>query len=129
MAERRDSPPKVRPLPPLPSPALSPPPIWLSALTSPSPLPDAPLALQAVKSLGKNPAGSEVIATSANLSALLSLYHTYKDVPEASNEALRCVANALLLVDQARATLIDKQVGGGDFAVELLEVSPPLECA
>ncbi|EJF63137.1 hypothetical protein DICSQDRAFT_146110 [Dichomitus squalens LYAD-421 SS1] len=84
---------------------------------------DAAPALQAVKSLGKNPAGSEVIATSPNLSALLSLYHAYKDIPEASNEALRCIANAMLLVDQARATLVDKQVGGGDFAVELLEKS------
>ena len=58
----------------------------------------------------------------ANLSALLSLYNTYKDVPDASNEALRCIANAMLLIDQARVTFIDKQVGGGEFAVELLEV-------
>ncbi len=83
---------------------------------------DAAPALQAVKSLGKNPAGSELIATPANLSALLSLYNTYKDVADASNEALRCVANAMLLVDRARVTFIDKQVGGGEFAVELLEV-------
>ncbi|RPD62146.1 hypothetical protein L227DRAFT_523828 [Lentinus tigrinus ALCF2SS1-6] len=82
---------------------------------------DAAPALQAVKSLGKNPAGSELIATSANLSVLLSLYNSYKDVPDASNEALRCIANAMLLVDRARVTFIDKQVGGGDFAVELLE--------
>ncbi|KAI0706917.1 guanine nucleotide exchange factor [Cerioporus squamosus] len=85
-----------------------------------SPKDSAP-ALQAVKSLGKNPAGSELIATPANLSALLSLYNTYRDVPDASNEALRCVANAMLLVDQARVTFVDKQVGGGEFAVELLE--------
>ncbi|RDX44696.1 hypothetical protein OH76DRAFT_1042641 [Lentinus brumalis] len=82
---------------------------------------DAAPALQAVKSLGKNPAGSELIATPANLSALISLYNTYKDVADASNEALRCVANAMLLVDRARVTFIDKQVGGGEFAVELLE--------
>ena len=30
----------------------------------------------------------------------------------------------MLLVDHARVTLIEKQVGGGDFAVELLEVRP-----
>ncbi len=83
---------------------------------------DAAPALQAVKSLGKNPAGSELIATSANLSTLLSLYNAHKDVPEASNEALRCVANAMLLVDQARNTFVDQQVNGGDLAVELLEV-------
>ncbi|KAI0751663.1 guanine nucleotide exchange factor [Daedaleopsis nitida] len=82
---------------------------------------DAAPALQAVKSLGKNPAGSECIATAANLSALLSLYQTHKDVPDASNEALRCIANAMLLIDHARATFVDKQVGGSDFAVELLE--------
>ncbi|KAI0637602.1 guanine nucleotide exchange factor [Trametes polyzona] len=84
---------------------------------------DAGHALQAVKSLGKNPAGSEVIASSANLAALLSFARTYKDDLEASNEAIRCVANAMLLVDQARNTFIEKQVGGGEFALELLEKS------
>ncbi|KAI0366244.1 hypothetical protein BV20DRAFT_1124446 [Pilatotrama ljubarskyi] len=84
---------------------------------------DAAPALQAVKSLGKNPAGSEVIASSANLSALISLSKTYKDDLDASNEAIRCVANAMLLVEGARTTFIQKQVGGGDFALELLEKS------
>ncbi|KAI0759715.1 guanine nucleotide exchange factor [Trametes elegans] len=85
--------------------------------------PDAAPALQAVKSLGKNPAGSEVIASSANLAALLSLSRTYKDELDASNEALRCVANAMLLVDNARTRFVEKQVNGGDFALELLEKS------
>ncbi|KAI0829238.1 guanine nucleotide exchange factor [Trametes gibbosa] len=84
---------------------------------------DAAPALQAVKSLGKNPAGSEVIASPPNLSALLSFARIYKDDIEASNEAIRCVANAMLLVDQARTAFIQKQVGGGDFALELLEKS------
>ncbi|KAI8984908.1 guanine nucleotide exchange factor [Trametes punicea] len=84
---------------------------------------DAAPALQAVKSLGKNPAGSQVIASAPNLSALLSLARTYKDDLDASNEAIRCVANAMLLVDQARNTFIEKQVAGGDFALELLEKS------
>ena len=76
----------------------------------------------AVKSLGKNPAGSEVIATPANFSTLLVLYKAYDGVPDASNEALRCIANAMLLVEQARTTFADKAVGGGAFAVELLDV-------
>ncbi|OCH86040.1 hypothetical protein OBBRIDRAFT_797587 [Obba rivulosa] len=86
---------------------------------------EAALALQAVKSLGKNPAGSEVIATSANLTSLLALSNAFKekDTMDASNEALRCIANALLLVDSARATFVQKEVGGADFAVELLEKS------
>ncbi|KAI0643590.1 guanine nucleotide exchange factor [Trametes meyenii] len=84
---------------------------------------DAVPALQAVKSLGKNPAGSEVIASPANLAALLTLSRTYKDDPDASNEAIRCIANAMLLVDQARITFIGKQVGGGEFALDLLEKS------
>ncbi|KAI0329912.1 hypothetical protein GY45DRAFT_821832 [Cubamyces sp. BRFM 1775] len=84
---------------------------------------DAAPALQAVKSLGKNPAGSEVVASAANLSALLSLARAHKDDQEASNEAIRCVANAMLLVDQARTTFIEKQVGGSDFALDLLEKS------
>ncbi|RPD56809.1 hypothetical protein L226DRAFT_574158 [Lentinus tigrinus ALCF2SS1-7] len=66
----------------------------------------------------QEPPGSELIVTSANLSVLLSLY---KHVPDASNEALRCIANATLLVDRAHVTFINKQVSGGDFAVELLE--------
>ncbi|KAL1938647.1 hypothetical protein VTO73DRAFT_11462 [Trametes versicolor] len=84
---------------------------------------DAAPALQAVKHLGKNPAGSEVIASPANLSAMLSFSRTFKDDPEASNEAIRCVANAMLLVDQARTTFIKKEVGGVDFAMDLLEKS------
>ena len=31
----------------------------------------------------------------------------------------------MLLVDQARSTFVDKAVGGGDFAVELLDVRDP----
>ncbi|KAH9921571.1 guanine nucleotide exchange factor synembryn-domain-containing protein [Epithele typhae] len=82
---------------------------------------DAAPALLALKSLGKNPAGSEAIATPVNLSALLACYSFYKDSPDASNEALRCIANAMLLVDSARSAFVEKTVGGGDFAVELLE--------
>lgn len=43
---------------------------------------------------------------------------------EASSEALRCIANALLLVERARTTFIEKEVDGGDACVTLLEVGP-----
>jgi len=88
---------------------------------------DAFAALLAVKILGKEPAGSEVIATSANLSTLLALSRSFKDDADASNEALRCIANAMLLISYARDTYIRSDVGGGDAAVELLEKSTNAE--
>ncbi|KZT13202.1 uncharacterized protein LAESUDRAFT_34602 [Laetiporus sulphureus 93-53] len=84
---------------------------------------DAYPALAAVKALGKDPAGSEIIATPANLSALLSLSQSFKDNADASNEALRCIANALLLISNARETFIQKSIGGGEAALEMLEKS------
>lgn len=75
-----------------------------------------------MKSLGKNPAGSEAIATAANLSALLTISDHLKDDIDASNEALRCIANALLLVEKARRTFVRKDVGGGSTMIEFLEV-------
>lgn len=72
--------------------------------------------------LGKEPCGSLVIATRANFSALLSIFSSLKDNAEASNEALRCIANALLLISDGRQTFVQKDVGGGDVIVELLEV-------
>jgi hypothetical protein len=86
------------------------------------PPPDAANALLAVKTLGKMPVGSEVIATPANLSILLALSTAFKNDLDATTEALRCVANALLLIDSARDTWVDKQVGGGEACVGLLDV-------
>lgn len=76
----------------------------------------------AVKTLGKIPAGSEIVATPANLSTLLALSTSLKNDPEATIEALRCVANALLLIEKARVTWVGEQVGGGQACVDLLEV-------
>ena len=42
---------------------------------------------------------------------------------EAANEALRCVANALLLVDASRDTWIE--VGGAAYCAERLKVGSP----
>lgn len=84
---------------------------------------DASKALLAVKMLAKEPVGSEVVAMAANFSALLSVFNSFKDNAEASNEALRCIANALLLIADGRHTFVSKSVGGGEAIVELLEVS------
>lgn len=84
---------------------------------------EAAQALLAVKTLGKQPAGSQYISAPSNLSTLLALSTAFKDDPDASLEALRCVANALLLIEAARTTWVAKEVRGGGACVELLEVS------
>lgn len=84
---------------------------------------DAALALLAVKTLGKNPTGSENLATAATLSTLLGFATTFKDEPEAASEALRCLANTLLLFDHARGTFVGREVNGGDVCFALLDVS------
>ncbi|KAF7790771.1 hypothetical protein EIP86_001728 [Pleurotus ostreatoroseus] len=73
--------------------------------------------------LGKEPAGSEVIATPANFTALLSIFNAMKDNQEAANESLRCIANALLLISDGRQIFVQKDVGGGEAMVDLLEKS------
>ncbi|KAF5372037.1 hypothetical protein D9615_008038 [Tricholomella constricta] len=84
---------------------------------------DAAQALLAVKALGKNPAGSKYLASPANLSLLLTLATSFKDDPQASSEALRCIANALLLIEKARSTFLQKEVDGGLTAITMLEKS------
>ena len=83
---------------------------------------DAGLALLAVKTLGKDFSGSEYLASSTNLLTLLGFATAFKDDPDASGEALRCVANALLLIEEARSTFISKSVNGGDTCLTMLEV-------
>ncbi|KAF5363705.1 hypothetical protein D9756_000565 [Leucocoprinus leucothites] len=82
---------------------------------------DAAKALLAVKSLGRDPSGSEFLALPNNLSVLLSLSASYKDDPDASLEALRCIANALLLIESSRETFLKLPVNGGDFCMNALE--------
>ena len=76
----------------------------------------------AMKTLGKDPSGSDYLASAANLSTLLGFENTFKDNPDAISEALRCVANALLLIEEARTTFISKSVNGGDICLTMLEV-------
>lgn len=85
---------------------------------------DITQALLAVKSLGKSLSGSRVIAKQSNLITVLAVAKALDSDAEASSEAFRCVANALLLVEEARRTLVSKEVGGGQTMVLLLEVSP-----
>lgn len=63
-----------------------------------------------------------MVATRQNLNALLTIFNAFKDDADTSNEALKCAANALLLIDTARTTFVHKEVGGGDTVIELLEV-------
>ncbi|KAF5333430.1 hypothetical protein D9611_002341 [Ephemerocybe angulata] len=82
---------------------------------------DAAQALLAVKTLGREPSGSEVIASTDNLKTLLSFQSTFKDIPDAATEALRCIANSLLLIESGRSLFLEKGVDGGDSCVLMLE--------
>ncbi|KAJ7581180.1 guanine nucleotide exchange factor [Mycena floridula] len=83
---------------------------------------DAALALLALKTLGKIPTGSETMASPSTLSTLLQLASSFlKDDSDASSEALRCVANCLLLHPSARDNLIDKEVNGGEICAVMLD--------
>lgn len=75
-----------------------------------------------MKTLGKDFSGSEYLASSTNLLRLLGYATAFKDDSDASSEALRCIANALLLIEEARNTFISKTVNGGDTCLTMLEV-------
>ncbi|KAK0490426.1 guanine nucleotide exchange factor [Armillaria novae-zelandiae] len=97
--------------------------VVLQSIINAYPPQDAAQALLAVKTLGKNPSGSETLATASTLSALLGLSISFKDDPEASSEALRCIANTMLLFEHARGTFIGKDVAGGETCVGMLDKS------
>ncbi|KAH9059374.1 guanine nucleotide exchange factor [Lactarius vividus] len=85
---------------------------------------DAHLALSAIKALGRHPSGSAVLASASNLSILLSVSKNFNGSNlDASLEALRCIANTLLLIESARTTLTSDSVNGGEYAVLLMEKS------
>jgi hypothetical protein len=86
--------------------------------------PDAHLTLSAIKALGRHTSGSSVVASASNLSILLAVSKNFSGSNlDASLEALRCIANALLLIESARTTLTSDSVNGGEYCVLLLEVS------
>ncbi|KAI9448470.1 guanine nucleotide exchange factor [Lactarius indigo] len=85
---------------------------------------DAHLALSAIKALGRHPSGSSVLASASNLSILLAVSKNFSGSNlDASLEALRCIANTLLLIESARNTLTSDSVNGGEYAVLLMEKS------
>ncbi|KIY52575.1 hypothetical protein FISHEDRAFT_34994 [Fistulina hepatica ATCC 64428] len=83
--------------------------------------PHAARAMLAIKTLGKNPHGSLIIAKPDNLTALLTFASKPNVDPDACAEALRSIANALLLVDAARRTFVNAPVRGGDVVVVMFE--------
>ncbi|KDQ65126.1 hypothetical protein JAAARDRAFT_685310 [Jaapia argillacea MUCL 33604] len=85
---------------------------------------DARQALALLKTLGRTKAVSDLIATQKNLSILRVLFLHYRQSdPEASNEALRCVANALLLIERGRTLWVDEDVGGSEVVIDMLRRS------
>lgn len=106
-----------------------------------SPAVDTALALLALKTLGRNPTASRVIVSPSvcihlllllaefdllrkNLQILLNLATDSREsYADAAYEAMRCVANALLLIEAGRDTWLDIQ--GGEASVEMLEVGLP----
>ncbi|KAG2130462.1 guanine nucleotide exchange factor [Suillus bovinus] len=84
---------------------------------------DALSALSAVKGLGKIPQGAQVLASVPNLKCLITLAIKLESTPDASNEALKCVANTLLLSEPARTTLLSQEIDGGNICIDLLQKS------
>lgn len=79
-------------------------------------------ATLALKMLGRNPAGSDLITRPSTLSTLISAAEAFKDTPSATSEILRCIANGLLLIPDSRSTFVTKEVGGGPAVLGTLEV-------
>ncbi|CAE6472152.1 unnamed protein product [Rhizoctonia solani] len=79
---------------------------------------DVALALGAVKSLGRIESGSRVVASKENMSRILDVA---KDLSasnaEASKQAMKCIANAILLVPAGRDTLVD--LDGDEFCTRV----------
>ncbi|KEP49439.1 guanine nucleotide exchange factor synembryn protein [Rhizoctonia solani 123E] len=79
---------------------------------------DVALALGAIKSLGRIESGSRVVASKENLKHILDVA---KDLSasnaEASKQAMRCIANAILLVPAGRDTLVD--LDGDEFCTRV----------
>ncbi|KAG9091665.1 hypothetical protein FRC06_000477 [Ceratobasidium sp. 370] len=89
---------------------------------------DVPQALAAIKSIGRVEAGSRVIATEQtvlpavdnqfcqNLRHFLTFASDLSN-PDASKQAMRCIANAILLIPSGRDTLVD--IEGDEFCTRL----------
>ncbi|KIJ23912.1 hypothetical protein M422DRAFT_786028, partial [Sphaerobolus stellatus SS14] len=83
---------------------------------------EIPTALLALKVIGRNVTCSHVIVKRQNFEILWGLATaTHEQDAEATLEAMRCIANALLLIDTSRDTLLELR--GGERCVEMLERS------
>ncbi|KIJ32304.1 hypothetical protein M422DRAFT_35851 [Sphaerobolus stellatus SS14] len=83
---------------------------------------EIPTALLALKVIGRNITCSRVIVKRQNFEILWGLATaTREQDAEAALEAMRCIANALLLIDTSRDTLLELR--GGEGCVEMLERS------
>ncbi|ELU39698.1 Ric8 domain-containing protein [Rhizoctonia solani AG-1 IA] len=82
---------------------------------------DISLALGAIKSLGRLESGSRVVASEKNLSHFLDIAKDLSSNAEASKQAMRCIANAILLVPAGRETLVD--LDGDEFCTRVYIVS------
>ncbi|KAF8603417.1 hypothetical protein BDV93DRAFT_523195 [Ceratobasidium sp. AG-I] len=78
---------------------------------------DIPQALGAIKSLGRVEAGSRVISTQENLRHFLA-FASDLSAADASKQAMRCIANALLLIPAGRDNFVE--VEGDEFCTRLL---------
>ncbi|CEL59232.1 Synembryn-B OS=Danio rerio GN=ric8b PE=2 SV=1 [Rhizoctonia solani AG-1 IB] len=86
---------------------------------------DVTLALGAIKSLGRLESGSRVVASEKNLAHFLDVAKELSSDAEASKQAMRCIANAILLVPAGRERLVD--LDGDEFCtrVYINEASSP----
>ncbi|KAG8218233.1 guanine nucleotide exchange factor [Butyriboletus roseoflavus] len=82
---------------------------------------DAPRAFTTLKSLGSTPDVASILGTSSNLRCLLTLSTKIDD--SLQNDALRCIANTVLLNESARVTFVSPEVDGGNVCVDLLQRS------
>ncbi|KIM27256.1 hypothetical protein M408DRAFT_330159 [Serendipita vermifera MAFF 305830] len=78
---------------------------------------DVPKALLAIKTLARMPEGSTVLVKQSNLKALYKLASP-SNPAAVSSETLRCVANALLLVESGRDGWVN--IEGGQLCLQYL---------
>ncbi|KAF8550258.1 hypothetical protein OG21DRAFT_1514209 [Imleria badia] len=79
---------------------------------------DVSQAFSTLKSLGGTPEVASILASSSNLRCLLRLSTKIDDFTQ--NDALRCIANTMLLNESARVTFVGSEVDGGNVCIDLL---------
>ncbi|KAH7924845.1 hypothetical protein BV22DRAFT_1090227 [Leucogyrophana mollusca] len=84
---------------------------------------DVLMALTAIKGLGKTPGVADALAEPTRLSLLLKLATSLEASVDESSEALKCVANTLLLNEAARAVWTSSEINGGMACVDMLQRS------